>query len=159
MPSPFADSGAVLFPHSESLQLSPSPLEIPIIMMPLPMLPKDRIPVLIVRLPHLSLLFTDGIIPRIAPCLMPIRSTRVYRALAMSSGAPVMVAWPVLVVCLLSASGRARRRGVAGLGAAHCDYMMYEYRERVLRWTRHHCSLRGWGAGGIAEVLIRALCG
>jgi len=85
------------------------------------MFPKDRIPVLIVRLPHLSFPLTNGIIPRIAPCLMPIRSC-----------APVvmsMVVRPVVVVWLSTTVGMVRRvrerRGMAGLGAAHCDGGVY----------------------------------
>jgi len=144
-------------PHPKPPQLPHSPqpsLEIPIIMPPLPMFPKDRIPVLIVRLPHLSFLFTNGIIPRITPCSMSIRSTRVYgHALAISPcalGVVSMVLWPVavciLVVWLLSAGGMVRRarerRGVTGLGAAHCERRVYSiWRSRGL------CGVRDSAAG------------
>lgn len=111
-------------------------LKIPTIVMALSMFPKNRISILIVRLSHLSLLLTDGIIPRIAPCLMPIRSTRLYRALAIPPCAPVIMSIVLrpFVMCtlvvrfcrpcsIIGVVTRLRRRGVAGLRAAHCDYI------------------------------------
>lgn len=113
-------------------------------MPPLPMFPKDRIPHLVVRLPHLSFLVTDGFIPWIALCLVAVGST-----LAVMSGAPAIMVWPVLVrslvvwllaVGIVRRAGRARcRGGVAGLGAAHCGYILYGCRGSALRWARQQC--------------------